>query len=69
MPNDESNNIGYDSGSAGTCALSFCFEYSVVCVDSSVGHVSDMGSGVLVPIGIESIGDIVPLAVLFTNSS
>ena len=64
LPNDESNNVGYDSGSDGTCALSFCFEDYVDRVDVSVVHVRDMGSGVFVPIGSESIGDIVLLAVL-----
>ena len=46
-------NVGSDSGSAGTCALSFCFEDYVVRVDDSVGHVRDMSSGVFVPIGIK----------------
>ena len=49
--NDECGNGGYDSGSAGMCALTFCFEdsvgrvdNSVVCVDNSVGVVHVVGS-------------------------
>ena len=64
MPNDESDNFGSGSGSDGTCALSFCFEDYVDRVDDSVVHVRDMGSVIFVPIGSESIGDIVLLAVL-----
>ena len=47
---DESNNDGSDSGSAGTRASPFCFDYSVGrvgdsvgCVEESVGRVSGMG--------------------------
>ena len=63
--NDESENDGSDSGSAGTCAFPFDFDESVGCVGVSIGrggdsfgHVCVMGSGVLVPTGIESIVNI-----------
>ena len=60
---DEYDNDGYDSGSAGMRAFTFHFEESVGCVDDSVGHVRGVESGVFVPTGIESIGDVVPLVV------
>ena len=70
MLDAESGNYGSDSGSAGTCAFSFSFEYSVghvddsvVHFDNSVGYVRGVGSRVSVPIGIESNGDIVTLVV------
>ena len=63
MLDDESDNDGYDPGSAGTCAFHLRFEESVGCVDDSVGRVHGVGSGVFVPKGIESIGDVVPLVV------
>ena len=70
MLDDESDDDGYDSGSAGTCTFNFCFEDSVGCVDNSVGCVDNsvgfvcgVGPGVFVPIVIESIGDVVPLIV------
>ena len=70
MHNDESEDDGSDSGSAGTRSLTFFFEESVGCIDNSVGCVDDsigcvrgVGSGVFVPVVIESIGDIVPLVV------
>ena len=44
--NDESDNDGYDSGSASTCAFPFFFDNSVRCVDNSVGCVSGVGSGI-----------------------
>ena len=66
--NDESENDGSESGSAGTCAFPFCFDESVgrvgdsvVRFDDSVGCVRGMKFGVFVPTGIESIGEIVPL--------
>ena len=65
---DESDNYGSDSGSSGTCAFPFHFEYyvgrvdnSVGCVYESVGRVCGVGFGVFVPIGIDSIGDVVML--------
>ena len=54
---DESDNDGSGSRSPGTCTFSFCS-------GKSVGRVSGLGSGVFVPTGIESIGDVV-LLVLF----
>ena len=54
--NDESNNDGSRSGSPGTCDFPFCSYNSVDCA-------SDVGSGVFVSTGIESIGDVVPIAV------
>ena len=69
-PDDKSNYGGSDSGSAGTCAFSFRFEYSIGCVedsdgcvDDSVGCVRGVGYGFFVLTGIESIGDVVLLVV------
>ena len=70
---DESENDGSDSGSAGTCNFPFCFDEfvgrvgdSVVHVEKYVGRVNSMGSGVFALIGIESIDEVVPL-VLFVS--
>ena len=59
-PNDESDDDGSDSRSAGTCDFPFCFEKSVGRVgdfvgsaDVSVGSVCGAGSGVFIPTGIE----------------
>ena len=67
---DESDNDGSDSGSAGTCAFPFCFDGSVGRVGDSVGRVdesfgcvSNMGSVVFFLTRIESIGDVVLLVV------
>ena len=67
---DESDNDGYDSRSASTHAFPFFFEGPVGHVDDSVGrvydsvgHVCGVGYGVFFLIGIESIGDVVPLVV------
>ena len=67
---EDSDNDGYDSRSAGTCAFPFCFAESVVCVGDYVGRVDDsfgrvcgMGSGIFILTVIESIGEVVPLAV------
>ena len=52
--NDESDELGSDSGSSGTysfCAFSLCF-------DHSVGSVSLFGCGIFAPTGVESKGDI-----------
>ena len=56
---DESGNDGSGSGSSGTCTFPF---YS----ENYVGCVSGVGSVVFVPIGIESIGDVVPLVMLLS---
>ena len=68
---DESDDDGSESRSIGTCAFTFRFEYSIGRVDKSVGRVDNsngrvrgVGSGVFVPIGIESIGGVV-LSVVF----
>ena len=68
MLDDEYDDDGYDSGSAGTCAFTFCFDESVGRVGDSVGRIDDyvgrvrgVGSGVFVPTGIKLIGDVVPL--------
>ena len=53
---DGCDNDGSGSGSPGMFAFPF---YS----GNSVGRVSFIGSGVFVPSGIESIGDVVPLVV------
>ena len=53
---DESDNDRSGSGSPGTCNFLFCSHNYVV-------SVSGIGSGVFVPTGIESIGDVVPLVV------
>ena len=49
--NDESDDDGSESGSAGTCAFPFCS-------DDSVGHFSGMGTNIFVPTGIESNCDV-----------
>ena len=54
---------GSDSGFAGTCAFTFFFDEYVGRVDKFLGRVCGMGSGVFLMIGIESIGDVVPLLV------
>ena len=71
--NDDSGNDGSDSRSAGTCAFPFRFEESVCRVDDSVGRIDDsvgrvrgVDSGVFVLIGIESIGEVIPLVVFIT---
>ena len=63
MLDDESDDDGSDSGYAGTCTFTFRFEDSVGCVDDYVGGVYGMGYDVFVPIGIESIVEIVMLVV------
>ena len=57
---DESDNDGYGSGSAVTCAFPF---FS----DEFVGRGSGVGYGVFVPTGIDSIGEVVPLVVFVPN--
>ena len=64
MLDDESDDHGSDSGSAGTCGFPFHFRYSIGRVNDSVGRVRGMGSGIFVTIVIKSIGDVVML-VLF----
>ena len=63
LSDDKSEDDGSDSGSAGMCAFSFCFEEFVGSVVESVGHVCGVGSGVFVPKGIESTGDVVLLVI------
>ena len=58
---DESDNDGSVSGSSGMCAFPFRFEDSVGSVGKYVGRVSDVGSSIFFPTGIELIGDFVPL--------
>ena len=53
---DESDNDGSRSGSPGTCTFPFCS-------GNYIGCVSGVGSGVFVPIGIESIDDVFLLVV------
>ena len=59
---NEYDNDGSGCGSPVTCAFPFFSDESVGSVDKYVGRVKGIGSGVFVPTGIESIGD-VPLAV------
>ena len=61
--NYESDNDGSDSGSAGTCNFTFCFDESVGRVCESVGRVCGVGSIVFVLTGIKSIGGVVQLVV------
>ena len=61
MPNDESDDDGFDSRSAGTCAFSFPFDDSVGRVVNSVVSVCVVVSGIFFPTGIRLIGDVVPL--------
>ena len=49
---DESENDGSDSGSAGTYDFPFRFDFPVSPVDYSIGRVHGVGYGVFVPIGI-----------------
>ena len=70
MLDDESDNDGSDSRSAGTCAFPFHFKESVRsvdnsigCDDNSVGCVRSVGSGFFVLIEMKSIGDVVKLVV------
>ena len=60
---DKSDNDGSGSGSPGTCTFQFCSGKSVSSGGKSVGGVSGVGSGVFIPTGIESIGDVFPLFV------
>ena len=60
---DDSDGDGSGSGSPGTCASLFFSGKSVGSVGESVGRVSGVGSGIFVPTGIKSIGDVVPLVV------
>ena len=67
---DESDDDGSDSGSAGTCAFPIRFEESIGHINDSVGHVDNsvcrvhgVGSDIFFPTGIKSIGDVVPLVV------
>ena len=64
MIDDESDNDGSDSGSAGTCDFNFRFEYSIGHEDASVVPVRGVDSSVFVTIGIESSFYVVPLIVL-----
>ena len=50
---DESDDDGSNSGSAGKCAFHFCFEEYVCRVYDSIGRVRGMGSGVFILTGIE----------------
>ena len=74
--NYESDDYGSDFGSAGMCFFTFCFDesvghvrYCVGCVEKYVGRVSDMGSRVFVPTGIDSIGDVVCWLCLYQKES
>ena len=67
--NDESDNDGSGSGSAGTCAFPFCSDESVSSVGKFVGRVCGMGSGVVVPRGIQSISGFFSLVVFRTKRS
>ena len=60
---DESNDDGSGSRSTGTCNFPFCYGKPVGSVGETVGRVCGVGSGVLVPTGIELIGDVFPLVV------
>ena len=42
----DSDNDGYDSGSASTCSFPFCLDNSVGRVENFVGCVHGVGSGV-----------------------
>ena len=55
--------MGLDLVSPGMCAFPFCYGKSVDGFGKSVDGISDVGSGVFVPTGINSIGDVVPLLV------
>ena len=65
MLDDESDDDGSGSGSAGTCAFPFHNEEYFGHVDNSVGCVRGVGSGIFL-IGIESIGDVF-LLVMFVS--
>ena len=61
---DNSDDYGSGSDSPGTCAFPFCSGKSVRSVGKYVGCIHGVGSGIFVPTGIESIGDVFPLVVL-----
>ena len=59
--NDESYNDGSDSGPPSM----YSFTAFSLCFDNSVVHVSGLGSGVFVPIGVDSKCDILRLSCLY----
>ena len=65
--NDESDDDGSDSGSAGTYNFLFLFDEYVCPVGESVGHISGVECGVFVLIGTDSIIDVVMLVVVVTK--
>ena len=67
--NDESDDDGSGSGSPGTCAFPFFSSKSVGSVGKSVGRVCGVGSGIFVPTGIESIGEVVPFVMFVPKRS
>ena len=50
---DESDDDGSESGSAGICKFTFCFDEYVGNVDDSVVHVHGVGCGVFSPTAVE----------------
>ena len=62
--NDESDDNGSNSGSAGTCDFPFRFNESVGRVGEYVGRGSGVGYSVFVLTGIKSIGDVFLLVLL-----
>ena len=64
---DDSDNDGSGSGSPGMCTFPFCSDESVGSVGKSIGRVCCVGSRIFVPIGIESIGDVVLLVVFVSK--
>ena len=63
MSDDDSEDNGSVSGSPVTCNFPFFSGKSVGGFSKSVGRVCGVGSGVFVPTGIESIGDVFQLVV------
>ena len=64
---DESDYDGSDSGSASMCDFTFRFDESADRIGKSVGRARGVGSGVFVPIGIKSIGEVFPLVMFATK--
>ena len=58
---DESNGDGSDSGFSGT----YSFSDFYLCLENSVGRISVLGSGVFVPIGVDSKCDFLGLTCLY----
>ena len=64
---DESEDDGSGSVSPGMCTFPFFSDEYVASIGKSVGRARGVGSGVFVPIGIKSIGEVFPLVMFATK--